>query len=235
LSLRNSADEVVTPDFRILLRGPGEFHYAIRADSRGNACVRTLPGNTASAIIYEVMGDGTYNVQAQDQIFLHEGKLSSEAIARSQSNKPGNSVLPVECGCPPPARGVLVASSRTDPKLAVEDPASGAAAPAARRLETTSDHSPTLATSPSGASSQAPPNTATEIRDLPELQPRQPRVQVDASLTFTPNPARMAAMHLPPSSRQVSSPVSVLPPSSPAPEHKTVFGKIKSFFSGVFR
>ncbi|HEY4905100.1 MAG TPA: AMIN domain-containing protein [Candidatus Sulfotelmatobacter sp.] len=235
LSLKNSADEVVTPDFRILLRGPGDFHYAIRSDSRGNACVKTLPGNTASAIIYEVMGDGSYNVQAQDQLFLHDGKLSPEAIAHSQSNSSG-SVLAVECGCPPPARAVLVASNRTEPKLAIEDPSPGPAAPAARRLEVTSDPGPTLPTTPSGSSSQAPPETATEIRELPPSRPNQPHVQVEASLTFTPNPARLAASHLPAFSNQVASPVEVLPPSPPpAPEHKTVLGKIKGFFSRVFQ
>jgi hypothetical protein len=57
---------------------------------------------------------------------------------------------------------------------------------------------------------------------------------VEASLTFTPNPARMAASHLPATSRQLPSPVPVQPPSQPTPEHKTVFGKIKSFFSRVF-
>jgi AMIN domain-containing protein len=229
LALKNSADEVVTPDFRILLRGPGEFHYAIRADSRGNTCVRTLPGNTASAIIYELLGDGTYNVQAQDQIVFRDGKLSP-ANAAAQSG----SVLPLECGCPPPPPATLLASTKPEPRLAVELPSADPPPVASRPDPVSSAVKDKDAVAPG---SPATPETAAEIRDLPEAMRQQPHLAVEASLSFTPNPARRAAMSLPVSSRELSSPVDVLPPSPPpAPErHKTVFGKIKSFFSRAFQ
>ena len=225
LALKNSADEVVTPDFRILLRGPGDFHYAIRSDSRGNTCVRTLPGNTASAIIYELLGDGTYNVQAGDQLVFRQGKLIPANAASG-----AGSVLPLECGCPPPARGTLLASSKPGPRLAVEmaSPAQTNSAPS----HTGSSSAPARDSVPGG--SAVPPEGAVEIADLPQSVREQPHLAVEASLTFTPNPARMAASHLPASSRQLPSPITVQPPLRPAPEHKTVFGKIKSFFSRVF-
>jgi hypothetical protein len=241
LNLKNSADEVVTPDFRILLRGPGEFHYAIRADARGNTCVRTLPGNTASAIIYELMGDGKFEVQPQDQVVFHDGRLRPEDTTfHSESKNAAYTVLPVECGCPPPSRQTLLASNTPDAQILTRSssPEPPTANPA--RSDPGSEPDPTLAKTPAAAGNAAAPDTEAQIHELPESLREQPHVQVEASLTFTPNPARLAAMRLPAVSRQMSSPVTVLPPPPAAPpqaqeRHKTAFGKIKTFFSRVFR
>jgi hypothetical protein len=225
LALKDSADEVVTPDFRILLRGPGEFHYAIHADTRGNTCVRTLPGNTASAIIYELMGDGKYEAQVSDQVIFRDGKLSVEpTVSRSQS------VLPVECGCPPPSR-LTLPSAKPESQIAVGNSSSDRPASA----EGHPDPGPALAENSAGPSAPARPEAGMEVPELPDSLRQQSHVNVEASLAFSPNPAEIAARHLPASSRQPPStlPALPLPPSTPE-EHKTVFGKIKNFFSRVF-
>jgi hypothetical protein len=89
----------MTPDFRILLAGPGTFHFAIAADNRGNTCIRALSGNTSSLIVSELMGDGIYQVRSHDEVFFHGGRVANP-----------ESVVPPDCGCPVGAPAVRAES-----------------------------------------------------------------------------------------------------------------------------
>jgi hypothetical protein len=109
-SLDTAADSILTPDFRILLAGPGEFHFGVSANSRGDTCIQSLPGNTAAVIVSELLGDGTYQVKASQQVMFHSGKLSAadtEAL--------------MNCGCPPAIAPLMLASTvTTDVKRPVQ-------------------------------------------------------------------------------------------------------------------
>jgi len=119
-TLGTSADTVMTPDFRILLAGPGIFHFAISADAQGNACVRALPQNTASLIVSELNGDGTYQVKPNVQVFFKNGSVANPTT-----------FVPPDCGCPapPPPPPVEVAKAKP-PEPPPVKPAEPAPAPA---------------------------------------------------------------------------------------------------------
>lgn len=116
--LSSSRDTFVTPDFRILLIGPGDFHVAIGADARGDTCVRTLDGNTSAIVVEEQMQEGIRQLGPKEQAIFHNGSVKNL-----------DTVVPPECGCPVP-KGELAARPRPIPRL--EDDELRTSAPDAR-------------------------------------------------------------------------------------------------------
>jgi hypothetical protein len=83
------ADTLITPDFKLLLAGPGTFHFALGVNNRGDTCIRSLRGNTSGIIVSEMMGAGTYQVKPDEAVLFSKGKL----MDRSSDGA---------CGCPAP-------------------------------------------------------------------------------------------------------------------------------------
>ncbi len=192
--LDTSADSVMTPDFRILFVGPGEFDFAISADARGNTCVKSLRGNAGSAIVSELLGDGTYQVKANEEVVFHGGQIAQRST-----------VTPANCGCPEAVIPELMAAAR-GPQGAGNTPAT-----------------------------------------FPVSDPDKVHIKVDAPFVFrakdpqVPSAPTGEVARLSLVSYELPEPleVTVLPPApeiiAEKPKNAGFFGKIKGFFSAIFR
>lgn len=83
-----SQDSLLTPDFRIVLPGPGRLHAALRINPQGDTCVQTLPSNSTAILVYEAMGDSTYQVKNSEAVLFQGGHI--KGVLPSHQN----------CGCP---------------------------------------------------------------------------------------------------------------------------------------
>ena len=231
-SLASSADAVLTPDFRIMFAGPGEFHFAISADSHGNTCVRGLRGNTSSAVVSELMGTRIYQVKPSEQVVFRSGQIDRV-----------DTDVPLECGCPPPPPPVLRTSNQ--PATPVPD----SSLPAKVRV---GEGSATVAqgTQPSEAQLSNGPETA----PLPRSEPNAVHVQVDAPFVFSAKNRRQSPLPAPvetvrglpvddPGEQPIHLDTVVQSPPPDRPddarqqkkaERRGFFGKLGGFFSSIF-
>lgn len=261
-SLKASADAVMTPDFRLLLAGPGEFHFAIGADSRGNTCVRALDSNTASIIVTELMGEGIYQVRPGEQVYFHQGRVAEP-----------EATTPPDCGCPPPPAVEHAEVKPPEPPSAVVQEAqpaeSLAPAPAAAVKQepppAAKEENPAPAPAPVApppAPAELPPApvkegnpapapvlaaAASETAPPPEIAGSELHVQVDAPLVFraaepAAPPPQVAAASVPLASVPALSPAVQAPApagtapaaAAPKPEKKKKRGGFFGFLARLF-
>jgi hypothetical protein len=209
-AVRDFADTLVTPDFRILMAGPGTFHFALGVTKRGDTCVKPMPGNTSRLIVSEVFGTGTYQIKEDEAVLFSAGKLS------------GRTSVNAECGCPgaaPPIQRAAVDASETSNALSPAAPAPpdkpGAVKVAVEAPFVFSAKGSSPPYSVARVNYPALPNVFLLQEKVKPSVPRETPPEVSAVAAKTEEPA------VPKKEKEKK-------------EKKGFMGKVKGFFSGMF-
>ena len=88
-----NSDILLTPDFRILIGGPGSAEVKVRLGQHGDTCVDNPGANAPYVVVSSVFEGGAYRVQPGQRVMFQHGSLK-EVV--DQEKEP--------CGCPPEAR-----------------------------------------------------------------------------------------------------------------------------------
>jgi hypothetical protein len=114
-----ASDNLLTPDFRLLLPGPGRLHLAVRVSANGDTCVQSLASNSSAVVVSEGMGDESYQVKPNEVVIFKAGHISGAMPTHEN------------CGCPkpPPTEVAKVAPPPPPPPPPVEQPRAAPAEP----------------------------------------------------------------------------------------------------------
>ncbi len=156
-STGSNADTILTPDFRILIGGPGNASIKVRLGQGGDTCVDNPGSNAPYVLVTSVFDGSVYRVQSGQRVMFQHGSLH-EVV--DQEKEP--------CGCPPAeVRGndFPLAQSAGLAPLSAAAPVAPAtkAAPLAQPLvynagDTASAATPPAAPTPTPASAVKPPH-----------------------------------------------------------------------------
>jgi hypothetical protein len=215
-ALQDFADTLVTPDFRVLMAGPGTFHFALGVTSRGDTCAKPMAGNSSRLILSEVFGTGTYQIKEDEAVLFSGGKLS------------GRTSITAECGCPG-AAPIQRASIAVEPGSVESGDASA----------------PPTVSSPA-APALAPPDKPGHIKVAVETPfvfsakgSSPPYSVARVNFSTLPNVFSLQERVKPSVPPETAPEVSAKAEEPPAPkkekkEKKGFMGKVKGFFSGIF-
>ena len=206
-----SGNFVLTPDFRIAASGTGRFEFAISADLRGNTCVRALPGNTASAIVTELMGEGSYQLGPGERVVFHDGQVAAR-----------DATVPGDCGCSSPGIPVMRAAATEGSGNGSPNRPSSVGEIALVPGPPDSSGLPTLKANDVHVQIDAPlVFRASEEAPKPAPEPAANNLAAGAE-----QPNLLKVIVVPPRGepREAGMP----------PSHRGFLGRVKSFFAGIF-
>jgi hypothetical protein len=117
-----NADTVLTPDFRILIGGPGAVEVKVRLGEHGDTCVDNPGADAPYVLVSSVFEEGAYRVQAGQRVMFEHGSLHDVVDNEKEP-----------CGCPPPTapQGNEFPLAQSEGLAPLAQPAPPASAPAA--------------------------------------------------------------------------------------------------------
>ena len=85
-----NSDVILTPDFRILISGPGTAQVQVRLGVKGDTCVDNRGPNAPYVTVTSIFDGGAYRVQPDQRVMFQHGSLREVVDNEKES-----------CGCPP--------------------------------------------------------------------------------------------------------------------------------------
>lgn len=86
-----NSDMVLTPNFRILISGPGKADVKVRLGRAGDTCVDNAGIDAPYVLVTSLFGDGLYRVDPEQRVMFEHGSVHEVVDADKEP-----------CGCPPP-------------------------------------------------------------------------------------------------------------------------------------
>jgi len=84
------SDVLMTPDFRILLSGPGTANVSVRVNTKGDTCVDNHGDSAPYVTVSSLFDNGVYRVQPNQRVLFEHGSLRDVVDNEKEA-----------CGCPP--------------------------------------------------------------------------------------------------------------------------------------
>lgn len=94
-AITRNSDVVLTPNFRILIGGPGSSDVKVRLGQGGDTCVDNSGANAPYVVVTSVFDSGLYRVQPGQRVMFEHGDLHTVV---DEEKEP--------CGCPAPGQKV---------------------------------------------------------------------------------------------------------------------------------
>ncbi len=92
-AIARNSDVVLTPNFRILIGGPGSSEVKVRLGQGGDTCVDNSGANAPYVVVSSVFDSGLYRVQPGQRVMFEHGDLHTVVDDEKEP-----------CGCPPPGQ-----------------------------------------------------------------------------------------------------------------------------------